>query len=397
MRRLIVVLLFLIASVWFGAAMVEHPGHALLTYDRWVIELPLWLLVLGLLLIFLVLHCSLRLFNLIRHFPTRRGEWFAKRRFSKALDKTQQGLLDMWEQQWINAERHLLEGIHQDRNPIINYLSAAEAARAQQAYERSDVYLQKAYQAAPQNEVVIGLVQTKLQLEQGLVEQAMATLRQLRKLAPDHPEVLRLLEKIYIRLADWQNLLELLPALRKARMLDAEQAAAFEKNIYCEMLEEAERKNKSIHAVRELWNRVPQKIRLQPEVLERYAQLLKSDKKSAEEIEPLIRKLLQKEWHENLVKIYGSLSTDNPTRHLTVAESWLKYYGKQDALLLTLGRLCLRCQLWGKARSYLEEGLNQHVNLEAQLELAKLLEQLGEPQLALRYYRDGLELATTTS
>lgn len=394
MRSLIIVLCFLVLSVWLGVEMAQHPGYVFFAYGQWVVEMPLWILFLGLALLFLLLHWGLRLFDLICSWDTRFGEWFSRRRRALALDRTHRGLLSLLEQEWGSAERQLLSGIHPSKNAVLNYLAAAEAAHAQKAYDRSDTYLQKAHQIAPQNEVVIGLVQAKLQMEQGQLEQAMATLAHVRQLTPDHPGVLRLLEKMYIRLSDWQSLLDLLPALRKARVVSPDQVMTFEKNLYCAMLDEAERKNQSIHAVRELWSKMPKRVRIQPEVLERYAKLLQGDKTSAEEMEPLIRKLLQREWHEKLARVYGALMTSDPVRQLSFAETWTKHYGKQNSLYLILGRLCLRCQLWGKARHYLEEGLKQESNSETQLELAKLLEQLGEKELALRHYKDGLVTAT---
>jgi len=396
MRSLIVTLLFLIASVWLGVEFARHPGYALFSYGQWVLEMPLWTAVLGLFFTFFIFHFLLRLFHTIRHLDQRIGGWLANRRRNKAYDKTHRGLLGIMEEQWSLAERHLLDGIHQSKNPVINYLAAAEAAHAQKAFERSEAYLQKAYQVAPQEQVVIGLVQAKLQQEQGHIDQALKILTQLRQLSPYHPSVLRQLEKLYIRLSDWQSLIGLLPALRKAKVISQNQYQVFEKNIYCEMLNEAEKKNLSIHAVREMWHSMPKKIRLQPDVLERYANLLRGDRTSAEEIEPLIRKVLHKEWNDNLAKLYGTLTTTDPMRQLSLAETWIKQYGKKSILLLTLGRLCSRCQLWGKARQYLEEGLKQHASSETQLELARLLEQMGEIQLALRHYKDGLELATAT-
>lgn len=392
MRQLIVILLVLIVSVWVGSEIAAHPGTVLISYRQWVLELPLWLAFLAMVIAFLILYTLLRVFAFFRYVEYRWHEWLYRRRQNKAYDKTHRGLLEMMEEHWASAERHLLQGVDQLKNPVINYLSAAEAAFAQKAYERSDAYLRRASQSSPQDEVVIGLVQAKLQLDQGQTEGALSTLIRLRKRAPHHPAVLRLLEKIYIRQNDWQNLLSLLPYLRKAKVIDANQYYIFEKNVYCQMFDEAERKNLSIHAMRELWQSIPKKIRLHPDVLGRYARLLKADKNSAEEIEPLIRKVLHKEWHDDLGRVYGSLLTSNPARQLSIAESWAKHYGKRAALMLILGRLSLRCQLWGKARHYLEEGLKQGANSETQFELAKLFEQLGDTQLALRHYKNGLEL-----
>jgi HemY protein len=392
MRRLFMILLILLVSIGAACEFALHPGYALFAYRQWVVQLPLWVAFLGIILVFWVLYTLLRLLAFVVRFNENWQDWWTRHRYNRSYDKTQKGLLALIEERWSSAERLLLSGIYPARNPVVNYLSAAEAAYAQRAFDRCDVYLQKAYRAAPQNELVIGLVQAKLQLEQGQMEQALATLSHLRQLEPYHPAVLRLQEKLYIRLADWQKLLELLPYLRKAKVIPADQVPVFEKNIYAELLDEALKKKQSIHFVRELWRTMPKKVRLHPDVLERYARLLKEDKTSAEEIEPLIRKILHKAWHADLVRLYGCLRTADPARQLVVVESWAKQYGKRYPLLLTLGRLSVRCQLWGKARYYLEEGLKQEASSEIQFELAKLLEQLGETSLALSHYKMALGL-----
>ena len=63
-------------------------------------------------------------------------------------------------------------------------------------------------------------------------------------------------------------------------------------------------------------------------------------------------------------------------------------------LLLVLGKLCTRQQLWGKAQSYLEASLSVEPTYSAHLALAQLQEGLGNPDAALRHYRGSLELAS---
>ena len=90
------------------------------------------------------------------------------------------------------------------------------------------------------------------------------------------------------------------------------------------------------------------------------------------------------------VTLYGKLKTSYPDKQLERAEAWLKHHGSSAALYLCLGRLCLRNQLWGKARTYLQQCLDLEENAEACAELAKLLEYLGEKEEALVFYRRGL-------
>ena len=75
------------------------------------------------------------------------------------------------------------------------------------------------------------------------------------------------------------------------------------------------------------------------------------------------------------------------------AEKWLAREPRDAALLLTLGRLCAREQLWGKAQSYLEASLSVDATWTAHRELARLHEQLGNADAAARHTKQSLELA----
>ena len=74
-----------------------------------------------------------------------------------------------------------------------------------------------------------------------------------------------------------------------------------------------------------------------------------------------------------------------------IVGAWVKMYGPHPELLLTLGKLCVQVQLWGKAKDYFTKCLEQGPNAEASLEYGKLLEFLGEPEEAMQKYREGLQ------
>jgi HemY protein len=75
------------------------------------------------------------------------------------------------------------------------------------------------------------------------------------------------------------------------------------------------------------------------------------------------------------------------------AEKWLHQHPRDEALLLTLGRLCREQQLWGKARSFLETSIAVRPTRAAHIDLAQLLDQLQESALAERHYRAAALLA----
>jgi HemY protein len=75
------------------------------------------------------------------------------------------------------------------------------------------------------------------------------------------------------------------------------------------------------------------------------------------------------------------------------AERWLNRHSRDAVLLLTLGKLCGRQKLWGKAQSYLEASLSVEASSDGHHALAQLLERLDKPEDAARHYKRSLELA----
>ena len=64
------------------------------------------------------------------------------------------------------------------------------------------------------------------------------------------------------------------------------------------------------------------------------------------------RDALKKQWDTGLVETYGLLDIAEPGKQLSAMERFLADHPDDPTLLLTLGRLSLRAQLWGKARGY---------------------------------------------
>jgi len=385
-------IIILILSVWLGLRIAKDPGLALFTYNNWSIEMPLWFAVLALIATLMIWYFVVRFFDGIDSSFYRWKNWLRWRRKNKAYSKTNRGLLELIEGHWRHAENYLLEGIDQSDAPLINYLAAAKAAHERGAYDKRDMYLHQAHDLAPQADVAIGLTQAQLQFDQGQLEQALATLNHLRTIVPLHPVVLKLLEKLYVRLADWKNMLKLVPSLRKAKIFTTDQLDHLEQNVYQELLNAAANKPEGLKNLHEFWAAVPRRLARNPRVVYYYAQHLLHYPEAADEVEDLINKTIKKTWDSDLVKIYGQIVTRDPKKQLAHAERWLKLYPHQAVLFLTLGRVCLRCQLWGKARSYFDESLKLAALPETYVEYGKLFEQLGDMSSAVENYREGLIL-----
>ena len=109
--------------------------------------------------------------------------------------------------------------------------------------------------------------------------------------------------------------------------------------------------------------------------------------------EKLIRQALDQQWDEQLVEYYGSLRSNNVGALLRRVEQWLRDRPEEVGLLLAAGRLCVRNELWGKARSYLETCIGLRPTPEAYNELGRLMLRLDDQEAASEAFRKGLELS----
>jgi HemY protein len=104
----------------------------------------------------------------------------------------------------------------------------------------------------------------------------------------------------------------------------------------------------------------------------------------------VLRELIDQSQDATAIRLYGELALDKPLMPLERAEAWLRQRPDDPELLASCARLCLRAELFGKARSYLEASLARRPNAENSLILADLLEQMGEPEAATRCLRESV-------
>jgi HemY protein len=389
MRFLFYALLVLGAVIGFTLVAQRDPGYVLINYAGWSVESSFSVLLLVLVVSLFAFHFTLRLLSGTLHLPQRMAYWHRHRRAIRSRRLTNQGLIALAEGSWSRAEKKLSRAATHSDTPLINYLGAARAAQKQGEEQRRDDYLSQAYQSMPDAELAVGLTQADVQLSQGQAEQALATLRHLRSIAPKHVYVLYLLKKLYEHLQSWDELHQLLPELHKYHVLEEKEYNALEHHIFTMLLHRSD----TLDTLNEVWQQLPKRLHQDAALLHEYAQ--KQQQLGAEEqAEATLYEFLKKHWDPDLIRLYGMLRGSDSNRQLATAEHWLQEHEHHPELLLTLGRLSLHNQLWGKARSYLEASMGMDPRPETCCELGNLLYQLGEKEKATEYYRKGVELTS---
>jgi len=391
MRRLFSFLILLLVAIGLGLLLRADNGYALLSWGGWTAEMSLAmlavLLVVGLFLLYVIFRTIRAVFRLPRKLRGGMSGW-RRRRARQGLT---QGLIDLAEGRWQAAERSLSKWADYSETPLINYLAAARAAQLQGGHRRRDIYLKNAYEQTPSATLAVLLTQAELQLGHGQQEHALATLRRLQELSPGHRFGLRMLARAYQQVGDWHSLHEILPQLRRKQVFRDEEMDAIERDCFRRLLHQRGEEGRH-EAVEAVWKKLPRRLRRDGDIqLARIRALLAVNAQS--EAERVIEEGLKRHWQSDMVVLYGVLSGGDPAHRLKQAEAWQKQHPNDPMLLLTLARLCILNELWGKAHQYLDQSLALEPRPDSYEELGRLLEHLGEQAKAGAAYRQGLEMA----
>lgn len=388
MRGLLKVWLFVLAGAGIGVILSRDSGYVLMSFGNYTVEMSLALLLMIIAALFVATYFGIRLLIRTLHLPSDVQKWKQKRGSRMAQQAMTRGLLEMSEGNWRHAEKRLVRFADRSETPLLNYLAAARAAQLQGAHDRRDGYIRLAHECMPSADVAVSLTQAELQLADHQLEQALATLKHLRSVAPKHNYVLRLLRRLYEQLGDWEHLRELLPELKRRKVEDDDDLNRLEIRTHRALLEQAflagDERRLNI-----AWADVPKPLRDDPQILGDYAGYLQEAGQDAK-AEQLLRDALRKHWDAGLVETYGLLESGEPGKQLSHMEKLLAEHPDDPTLLLTLGRLSLRAQLWGKARGYLEACIGRNGPAQAYRELGQLLERMNESDKAIDIYRRGL-------
>ncbi len=391
------VLLLVVAGLGAVLLVRDDPGFVLIRYADFSIETTLAFTIAVAIVAMVAIHFTFRLLRGFWRLPDSMRQQSKNRRLARSRKLLNQGLIDLAEGKFEQAENHLIRFVDYSESPLLHYLAAARAAQLQGKHDERDNYLKSAHEARPEAEIAIGVTQAELQLAHQQNEQALATLNHLRSIAPRHDYVVMLLARAYFELEDWQPLVDILPEVQKKKLITDYRLKKMEAQAYQGMLNAVAISN-DVGALEKAWHKIPGSNRTEPGLLLHYIDLVNQLGGKLDSTENLIVKALDRGWDDRLIAVYGEYHGNDSNAQLKRAEKWLADYSQNENLLLALGRICIRARLWGKAQGYLEASIGIRPMPACCLALAQLFgEHLQEQDKASEYYKMGLELSLKNS
>ena len=377
---LLLILALLLLAGWLAPIFKTDPGHVLINFGDWTIETSVLVLATAFFILWFVVQLVVWLWRM----PVETARRMQEQRAFKQLEK---GLLALTEGDWRGAEKALEKSASKQGKTTAQYLAAAQAADSQDAHERREYYLEQADSGGSKKRFLVELTRARMLLANGNRATALPILQDLQARRRKHPQVLELLSRCYRELGEWDELQAMLPALRKADILDDDQSHALQEEIAVNKLRSAT----SADELQAAWKKLPRAMRHHAIVVDAFA-VTASALERADLAEPLIVTSLKNEWNPTLMLRYGDPAADDRSKRLKQCEKWLKQRPEDAGLHLALGRLCAGESLWGKAREHMVKSLELEPSSLGYDAFGQLLEHQGELEPAMACFRNALRM-----
>lgn len=387
MKLLIGLLFILVAAVALSLVAGSNDGYVLIVQPPYRIEISLNLLVILLATGFFFLHGVLRLVQYTLNLPENVRNYKRDQRRKTAHASLLEGLHALVEGRYAKAEKAAANALELGEDAGLSALVAARAAHKMKLLGKRDYYLAEAERLAPEASLARLLTQTELLLDERLYAQALHVLQQLERIEPHHVPALKLLLKVHQRLGNWEQVLTVLSQLEKRGAIEPTHLQQVRYHAHQQLLERRAGNSEELLAY---WSKLPESDRLQTQ-LARVAARAFAEAGEGATAAKIVEMSLTRQWDSTLAALYGDCIGEDTVKQLQQAEFWLQSHHGDAGLLLSLGNLCIRQELWGKAQSYLEASLSVQPGSAAHLALARLLERMGDQEKAYRHYRLSLE------
>ena len=389
MLRFITVFSILFISIWIGIQLSAEPGYALLSYKEYTLEMPLWLLIILLFISIIILNTILKTISLFRGVILSFPRFLKNRKLNIAKKYTILGMLELREGKWSKAEKHLAKVAHDSTSPMLNYLFAARSAQELGDIDKRDNYIDKAYEANEDNILAVQFTQANLYIDNKEYPEAEKILTAILVVESTNQYALMLLLRVHKKTSNWQGISNILPSIKKYKILPKEEILTLELDTYKMLLKSS--LDSDTDKYEEIYDSMPKQIKVDIDVLAIHIQYLQKISEYSK-AEKLILKTLKSTWSENIVLLYSNQIMEKPLNNLATIEKFLKDNSESHGLYITLARIAKKAKLWNKSKSYYEESLFINPSASIYAELGDLLNLMGEHDLAAESYKNGLML-----
>ncbi|MES2933459.1 MAG: heme biosynthesis protein HemY [Pseudomonadota bacterium] len=367
-----------------------NPGNVVFFYPPYRIDLSLNFFLLLLTLLFMLLYAVVRAVRATQRMPKMVIAYRQQKRDREGNKALRDALKALFEGRFGHAEKAAARAVELPENAGLAALIGARAAHRMQQSERRDAWLSRIVDDTALKTARL-MTTTELLVDSRQHQAALEAVKELNASGTRHIHALRWALKANQQAKNWPEVLRLVKSLDKNRALHPALSHRLRELAYEDLLSD---RGNDPESLRRIWASIPAEDRIKPFVVVRAAGAFTA-RALHEEARAIVEKALAAEWDHRLVRVYRESAAAEGSPALLAqiehCESWVKTRPNDAELSLTLGSLCLKQKLWGKAQRYLELALSDAIEArivrESHLKLAQLHDALNQPIEAATHYR----------
>lgn len=390
MRYFIWLVLMMAAAIGIAVTARFNPGNVVLFYPPYRVDLSLNFFMVLLVAAFMLVYFLVRAFNATVDMPRKVAAYRQHKRERDGNKGLRDALKALFEGRFGHAEKAALRAAELPENAGVAALIGARAAHRMRQHARRDQWLAR---VASDNSMKTArlMTMTELLVDDHQPEAALEAVRELNASGTRHIHALQWSLKAEQQAKNWPEVLRLVRLLDKHKALHPALSARLRELAYDDLLADNSHDAESLQRV---WATIPSNDRIKPFVACRAATALNA-RGLHDEARVVCEEALAANWDDRVVRAYRDAAAPAGSAALLVqiehCEGWVRERPNDAELALTLGSLCLKQKLWGKAQRYLEQALSDasepRMVRESHLKLAQMHEALSQPEEAANHYR----------
>lgn len=367
-----------------------NPGNVVLFYPPYRVDLSLNLFILVALVGFLALNFILAAIRSTKEMPGKVAAYRKEKREREGNRALRESLKSFFEGRFGHAEKAARRAAESPENAGLAALIGARAANRMQQGARRDVWLASVEDDAALKAARL-MTQIELLIDDNQPGAALGAVRELSNAGTRHIHALRLALKANERVRNWPEVLRLVRTLDNHNALHPALSRRLKELAYRALLGD---RSHDAESLQRTWASVPATDRILPFIAAAAANAFNA-LGHHEMALGIVERALALEWDDRLMRAYrdSAAAEGSPALlgQIERCEGWLAKHPADAELALTLGTLCLRQKLWGKAQRHLEQALSASLEpamlREVHLKLALLHEALKQTDVAATHYR----------
>lgn len=371
MLKLIILFVLLGLGLYAGTQFSGQQGYVLISIADKTLEMSFTTMVIFIAAFFAAFFIIEIIIKKIFSVTSSTWNWFTVRKLKRSRRLTNEGIIKLMEGDWKQAEKKVTRWANHHDMPLLCYLVASEAAEEMGDNEKRDHYLKLASQQE-NSMLAVELTKAKQLIHQNDYSNAVEILNKLSDPYPNNPRVLNMLKQSYLQLKLWPQLIELLPRLKRNKLLSLNQFENLMEQAQIGFIQQAA-ETKERDVILDRWSQLPKAARNNGKLIVVFIQALISADADNDAF-TFLKEQIKKNPSPDLYSLVTELDLPDIHPAIVLLETAVKKNSSNAEAHSALARLYMTQDKLPEAQQHLESALALRSSVADYSYLAAVLE-----------------------